>query len=62
MSRPSQPTIGARLLELVTAWFQERPGVAAIALVGSHARGTARPDSRRQHGTARSVLGEARAT
>jgi predicted nucleotidyltransferase len=41
----NQPKTVARLLEQITAWFQERPGVAAIALVGSHARGAARPDS-----------------
>jgi predicted nucleotidyltransferase len=31
----------ARLLQ----WAQQRPGIGAIALVGSHARGQARPDS-----------------
>lgn len=45
MRQPNQPKIAARLLELITVWFQERPGVAAIALVGSHARSAARPDS-----------------
>jgi predicted nucleotidyltransferase len=45
MDQPDQSKTAARLLERITAWFQERPGVAAIALVGSHARGAARPDS-----------------
>ncbi len=39
---------GARariLLEGVRAWAADRPDVAAVALVGSWARGTARPDS-----------------
>ncbi|MFV9505163.1 MAG: nucleotidyltransferase domain-containing protein [Oscillochloridaceae bacterium umkhey_bin13] len=40
-----QSNTDARLLNGMTTWFQERPGVVAIALVGSHARGTARPDS-----------------
>lgn len=33
------------IIPLVTHWFAARPDVAAIALVGSVARGTARPDS-----------------
>jgi predicted nucleotidyltransferase len=45
MDEPNQPKTATRLLEQITAWFQERAGVAAIALVGSHARGAARPDS-----------------
>jgi len=45
MGQPDQSKTAARLLEQITVWFQERPGVAAIALVGSHARGAARPDS-----------------
>lgn len=45
MDRPTQPETAARLLEQITAWFQGRAGVAAIALVGSHARGAARPGS-----------------
>jgi hypothetical protein len=32
------------LSNLVT-WARRQPGVGAVALVGSHARGTARPDS-----------------
>lgn len=32
-------------LNKVINWAQHQPGVAAVALVGSHARGTAREDS-----------------
>lgn len=42
---PTSLTNDDALPEQITAWFRERPGVAAIALVGSHARGAARPDS-----------------
>ena len=47
---PSLPTTiaGARtrlLLEGVRAWAADRPDVVAVALVGSWARGAARPDS-----------------
>jgi predicted nucleotidyltransferase len=45
VDQPNESETVARLLEQITAWFQERSGVAAIALVGSHARGAARPDS-----------------
>jgi predicted nucleotidyltransferase len=34
-----------RFVESVLAWAATRPDVRAIALVGSHARGDARPDS-----------------
>jgi predicted nucleotidyltransferase len=33
------------LLERVLRWATERPDVRAVVLVGSHARGAARPDS-----------------
>jgi tRNA nucleotidyltransferase (CCA-adding enzyme) len=33
------------LLRAVAAWAAAEPRVAAVALVGSHARGAARPDS-----------------
>jgi uncharacterized protein len=45
MDQANQLKASTRLLERITAWFQAREGVAAIALVGSHARGAARPDS-----------------
>lgn len=45
MDQPNQSKTAERLPKQITAWFQEHPGVAAIALVGSHARGAARPDS-----------------
>lgn len=45
MDQPNHSLTAERLLKQITAWFQERAGVAAIALVGSHARGAARPDS-----------------
>ena len=32
-------------LDLATKWAQNQPGIRLLALVGSHARGTARPDS-----------------
>ena len=32
-------------LDRVTAWAAHQPTIAAVALVGSHARGAARPDS-----------------
>ena len=35
----------ASLLEELAAWAATRPDVVAVGLVGSHARGTARPDS-----------------
>ena len=35
----------AAFLEQITAWAATRPDVASVALVGSHARGTARADS-----------------
>ena len=35
----------SRLLDEATAWASERPDVVGLALVGSHARGTARSDS-----------------
>ena len=34
-----------RLIDEVLAWAARRPDVRAVALVGSHARGDARPDS-----------------
>lgn len=45
MDQANQLKASTRLLERITAWFQAREGVATIALVGSHARGAARPDS-----------------
>ncbi|MEM6429058.1 MAG: nucleotidyltransferase domain-containing protein [Deinococcota bacterium] len=33
------------LLTKITTWAQEQPNVVALALVGSYANGTARPDS-----------------
>jgi hypothetical protein len=33
------------ILEIVLAWATAQPKIRAVALVGSHARGTARPDS-----------------
>jgi predicted nucleotidyltransferase len=33
------------LLRRVCTWAESEPAIAAVALVGSHARGTARPDS-----------------
>lgn len=45
MDQPNHSQTAERLLKQITAWFQERPEVASIALVGSHARGAARPDS-----------------
>lgn len=33
------------ILRLVVAWATAQPNIRAVALVGSHARGTARPDS-----------------
>jgi GNAT superfamily N-acetyltransferase len=33
------------LLQAISSWAGTRPGVAAVLLVGSHARGSARPDS-----------------
>ena len=35
----------AALLKAVTSWAEERGDVVGVALVGSYARGTARPDS-----------------
>lgn len=35
----------ADLLEAIAAWAAADPRIAAVALVGSHARGSARPDS-----------------
>jgi hypothetical protein len=35
----------AAIVPLITAWLRARPDVRAVALVGSVARGTARPDS-----------------
>lgn len=43
MQNPNSNT--EALLELLTAWFAARPDVQVIAVVGSVARGTARPDS-----------------
>jgi predicted nucleotidyltransferase len=34
-----------RILQVVVAWATAQPEIRAIALVGSHARGIARPDS-----------------
>ena len=44
MSDRGVPPI-APLLERVTTWARERPDVRGLALVGSYARGAARPDS-----------------
>lgn len=38
-------TTPTELIRSVVAWAETRPDVAAVALVGSHARGKARPDS-----------------
>src|SRR5262245_54321986 len=35
----------ADFLERVTAWAAHQPTIAAVALIGSYARGEARPDS-----------------
>jgi predicted nucleotidyltransferase len=40
----SAPSVGS-FLEEVAAWADSRPEVRAVALVGSHAAGRARPDS-----------------
>jgi uncharacterized protein len=34
-----------RLLAAVVSWVESRPDILGLALVGSHANGTARPDS-----------------
>jgi hypothetical protein len=34
-----------RILQTILAWATVRPNIRAVTLVGSHARGTARPDS-----------------
>jgi predicted nucleotidyltransferase len=43
MSAPSQQA--ESLLELITNWARARRDISGVALVGSHARGTARVDS-----------------
>jgi uncharacterized protein len=40
-----QPAPVERLLDQVTAWARQRPDIRGLALVGSWARGAARPDS-----------------
>lgn len=45
MTDANLPPFVASLLEAVFGWAKARPDVGDVALVGSHARGTARPDS-----------------
>jgi predicted nucleotidyltransferase len=42
---PAIPERVARLIEAVLAWASARPDVLGVALVGSHARQAAKPDS-----------------
>jgi hypothetical protein len=41
----TEPAAVGRLLDRATAWARQRPDIRGLALVGSRARGTARPDS-----------------
>jgi len=45
MMRATLPIVVDGFLDRVARWAGERGDVRAVALVGSHARGTARPDS-----------------
>lgn len=45
MTLPQDPLSPEEFLLLVRAWAEADPGIGAVALVGSHARGTATPQS-----------------